>query len=138
MKWKPSKKQARKFAIKMQEIDAYCLENNIHQSKSSDSYYFTINGEEYRVSNHTVAQSNRKAYNCFGEKVRERYHKDGEFDREHEITASKTRIIEIHQALLAGKKLDKRGNVIEKGQKMGYLPKEAYDPYSGLFLMEQV
>lgn len=77
-----------------------------------DSYYFSINGEDYRVSNHTVAQSNRKAYNSLGVKVREEYHDPDEYDRQHEITASKTRIIEIYEALKAGKKIDKRGNVI--------------------------
>ena len=82
-RWKPSKTKAREFAQKMAEIDEYCLKNNISQSRSSDSYYFTINGEDYRVSNHTVAQSNRGAYNEFGERTRENYHVDGEYDREH-------------------------------------------------------
>lgn len=109
--WKPSKSRAREFARKMDEIREYCDENGISYSASMDSYYFTANGERYRVSNHTVAQSNRGAYDEFGEKVRPLYHEPGEFDREHEITAGKTRIIEIHRALLAGRKLDKRGNV---------------------------
>ena len=112
-KWNPSRSAAREFAQKMAEIDRFCEENGISQSASSDSYYFTMNGEKYRVSNHTVAQSNRGRFNkVTGEETRPKYHEEDEFDREHEITASKTRIIEIYTALKEGKKLDKRGNVI--------------------------
>ena len=76
-----------------------------------DSYYFHLNGKKYRVSNHTMEASNRKAYNRFGEQVREKYH-----DLEEEkdticITASKTRIIEIYDCLKKGIELDKRGRI---------------------------
>lgn len=110
-RWKPSKAKAKEFARKMEEIRAYCEENGIGYSASMDSYYFYIDGERYRVSNHTVAASNAGAYRN-GEQVREKYHSDGEYDRDHEITASKTRLTEIHKALMAGKKIDKRGYVI--------------------------
>jgi hypothetical protein len=73
---------------------------------------FQIDGQKYRVSNHTIKASNSKAYR-FDEltgqttKVRDEYHDDDEglicF------TASKTRLPEIYNALLAGKELDKRG-----------------------------
>lgn len=112
-RWKPSKTRAREFAKKMDEIRDYCAEHGIDHSASMDSFYFFHNGEHYRVSNHTVAQSNRGAYNWLGEKVRDEYHAAGEFDREHEITASKTRLIEVHQAIVAGKKINKRGYVID-------------------------
>ena len=111
-KFKPSKTKAREFAAKMNEIDDFCRENAIERSKSSDSYYFTLNGQKYRVSNHTIATSNRGAYNEFGEKIREKYHSDKEEDDTVYITAGKTRIIEIYTDLKNGYKLDRRGNRI--------------------------
>lgn len=113
-KWKPSKSKAREFAKTMSEIEEFCVENNIGYSKNSDSYYFCVNGQEYRVSNHTVAASNRGAFNEFGEQIRELYHPDGEEDGIIYITAGKTRIREIYEAAKAGKKMDRRGNVIEQ------------------------
>lgn len=116
-KWKPSKTAAREFAETMSNIDDFCRENGIGQSRSSDSYYFTINGVDYRVSNHTIAASDNgmyrvNAYTGELEKVRESYHNtEAEKDLVC-ITASKTRIIEIYNNLKAGKKLDKRGYVI--------------------------
>ena len=110
-RWKPSKSKAREFAAKMDEIREFCDANGIYYSANMDSYYFTMRGEKYRVSNHTVEASNRGAYNALGEQVREKYHTAGEYNREHEITAGKTRIIEIYNALQEGRTLDKRGNV---------------------------
>lgn len=112
-RWKPSKSRAREFARLMDELREYCDGHGISYSASMDSYYFTVGGERYRVSNHTVAASNRGAFDrVTGERLRENYHEAGEYDRDHEITASKTRIIEIYEALLAGRKLNKRGNVV--------------------------
>ena len=111
-KWKPSKSAKRDFAQKMSEIAQFCADNGIYQSMSGDSYYFTLNGIEYRVSNHTVAASNRHAYNDLNQKVREEYHPGGERDDVVYITASKTRIIEIYNDLSAGYTLDRRGNRI--------------------------
>ena len=111
-KWRPSRKQAQEFKKQMEEIDKFCDENNISQSSTSDSYYFTLNGQKYRVSNHTVDASNRGAYDeIYGQK-RNLYHPNGEEDDTIYITASKTRIIDIYNNLKAGKKLDRRGNVI--------------------------
>lgn len=111
--WKPSKTARREFAQKMQDIDDFCRENNISQSRSSDSYYFTINGQKYRVSNHTVDASNRHAYDWLGNKVRDEYHSKGEEDDTIYITAGKTRLIDIYNDLKAGYKLDRRGNRIQ-------------------------
>lgn len=106
----------------MAEIDAFCEEHGISQSSTSDSYYFSIGDERYRVSNHTQEASDRGMFHTdpyTGEfiQVRNSYHQkaDGsyEYDREHEITAGKTRIIEIYTALSEGKRVDKRGRVIE-------------------------
>ena len=110
-KFRFSKTKKREFANKMTEIEQFCVDNGISSSMSMDSYYFTINGLKYRVSNHTIAASNRKAFSFTGEQVREKYHRN---DEEYIcITAGKTRIIEIYNDLKAGKKLDKRGNVVE-------------------------
>ena len=107
-RWKPSKSAARKFAQMMDDIDRFCAEHGITASRSSDSYYFDIRGQRYRVSNHTVQKSNRTMI----ELGRVPYHPNGEDDDTVYITAGKTRIIEIYNNLAAGKTLDKRGNVI--------------------------
>jgi hypothetical protein len=69
-----------------------------------DSFYFDINGQKYRVSNHSVESSHR---NSGGQ-----YHQDGREDDTIYIHASKTRIADIHKLLLAGHKLDGRGCVV--------------------------
>ena len=73
-KWQPSKTAKHEFAQTMQKIDDFCSKNGIEQSKNSDSYYFSIGGQKYRVSNHTIESSNNKAFNFLGEQVRNLYH----------------------------------------------------------------
>lgn len=109
-RYKPSKSKAREFALKMNEIDEFCREHGISQSRSSDSYYFFLKGKKYRISNHTIAASNNKAFNDFGEQIRDKYHADTEDPETVYITAGKTRIIEIYEDLEAGYELDRRGN----------------------------
>lgn len=102
-RWKPSKSSKVEFAKKMEAIDKFCYENKIQKSSTSDSYYFILNGIEYRISNHSVESSNLKSGNRWHEKGREKgviY-----------IHASKTRIIEIYQNLEKGLQLDGRGNI---------------------------
>lgn len=113
-KWKPSKSAAREFAKQMQDIDIFCTENGIQQSVSGNSYYFIIDGKHYRISNHTIEASNRRAYNEFGEKIREKYHADERDPDTVYIYASKTRIKEIYTAIASGATLDGRGNIINK------------------------
>lgn len=108
-RWAPSKTAAREFAQKMREIEEFCAENKISASASSDSYYFELYGRKYRVSNHTIEASNRRAFNADGEQVREKYHEDTRSDEVIYIHASKTRIIEIYEKLQAGYELDGRG-----------------------------
>lgn len=107
-RWKPSKSAAREFAKQMQEIDDFCAENGISASYSKDSYYFTVGGVHYRVSNHSVEASNRAAYKD-GERVRALYHEGSRESDTVYIHASKTRIIDIYTNLKAGYKLDGRG-----------------------------
>lgn len=109
-RWKPSRTQAREFAKTMDEISDFCAENGIIQSNAGDSYYFTINGKDYRVSNHSIEASNRSAYNAFGQQTRDLYHADGRKADVTYIHASKTRIREIYNDLLAGYELDGKGN----------------------------
>ena len=107
--WKPSKSAARAFAQQMSDIDAFCSEHGIEQSRSSDSYYFAVNGRRYRVSNHSVEASNAAAFDDLGNRVRDFYHEGGRQDEVTYIHASKTRIIEIYNDLAAGYELDGRG-----------------------------
>lgn len=113
-RWKPSKRACAEYGDKMREIDAFCVANGIDRSLSSDSYYFTVNGKKYRVSNHSVEASNSAAFDRLtGEQRRDLYHVGGREEDVVYIHASKTRIIEIYNALKAGKQLDGRGNVKE-------------------------
>ena len=108
-RYKPSRTAAREFAQEMERIEIFCSEHGIRRSASSDSYYFSVNGTKYRVSNHTRSASDKGMYDMSGYKVRESYH-----DKDDDtvcITAGKTRIIEIYNALVAGKELDGRGYV---------------------------
>ena len=108
-KWKPSKTQAREFAQTMSEISEFCNEHGIYQSSRGDSYYFFVNGKEYRVSNHSVEASDNAAFDWQGNQIRELYH-NGRDTNVTYIHASKTRIREIYNDLVAGYKLDGRGN----------------------------
>lgn len=109
-KWQPSKARAREFAEKMQDVERFCAENCISQSRNGDSYYFVLNGKNYRVSNHSVEASNASAYDDLtGEKKRNLYHEGGRQENTVYIHASKTRIIEIYNDLKSGFELDGRG-----------------------------
>lgn len=109
-RWRPSKTAAREFAKEMEEIREFCSENGISYSNSMDSYYFTVNGKEYRVSNHSVEASNRGAFDELGNQLREKYHEGGRKEEVTYIHAGKTRIREIYNDLVQGYELDGRGN----------------------------
>lgn len=108
-RWRPSKSQARDFAQTMEDIERFCADNGISTSRKRDSYYFTINGVRYRVSNHTVDASNAAAYDEFGQQIRPLYHAPGADLDVVDIFAGKTRIKQIYEDLKSGYKLDKRG-----------------------------
>ena len=114
-KWKPSKSKVKQFAIKMNTITEFCNENNIQTSKNNDSYYFTLNGKNYRVSNHTIEKSNSAAFDTdTGFQKRELYHDTKRDDSTVYIHAGKTRIIEIYNDLKAGYELDGKGYRVKK------------------------
>lgn len=109
-----SRKAKSEFAAKMEEIQNYCIKHGITYSRTMDSYYFSLNGKRFRISNHTMAKSNAGAYNELGEKIRDLYHDDAAAAKELIcIHASKLRIKEIYEALLMGYTLDGRGNIIK-------------------------
>ena len=110
-KYRPSAAARAEFGEKMRAIADFCAAHDITVSTAGDSYYFTVGGVEYRVSNHTVAASNRHAYDDFGNQVRDLYHPDGERRDVVYITAGKTRIIDIYNDICAGYKLDRRGKI---------------------------
>lgn len=113
-RWKPSKEAAKEFAVKMREIEDFCDEHEIKQSSRGDSYYFTIGDQDYRVSNHSVEASNRGAYDeLTGEMKRDLYHEGGRRKDTIYIHASKTRIIDIYNLLIAGVALDGRGHPVK-------------------------
>lgn len=112
-RWKPSRTAAREFAQTMGQIEQFCREHGIDMSASGDSYYFTLNGTQYRVSNHSVEASNRGAYDpVTGERRRDLYHAGGRQGGVVYIHAGKTRIMDIYHDLAAGYALDGRGNRI--------------------------
>lgn len=109
-KYSPSKAKRAEFASKVKEVEEYCKLNNIQVSRSGDSFYFEVNGKKCRISNHTVETSDNGALESFFRTgvMRESYHQQ---NYDIDILASKTRLIEIHQALLAGYQLDGRGKI---------------------------
>ena len=117
-KWSPSKTARREFAQKMDDIEKFVNDHGISMSKNGDSYYFSLNGKNYRVSNHSVEKSDSGAFKVdqdTGEtvKVRDKYH-GGRQDDTIYIHAGKTRIKDIYNDILAGKKLDGRGYPIHE------------------------
>ena len=100
-RWKPSKAQAKEFHETMEAINVFCNEHGISSSNSSDSYYFTVDGVNYRVSNHSVESSFAHSGGM--------YHSDGRRDDTVYIHASKTRIVDIYNDLKAGYKLNGNG-----------------------------
>jgi hypothetical protein len=103
--YKVSKVAAKAYSAELDNIAAFCNENDIVFSGTMDSYYFTLNNKKYRVSNHSVESSRKNSKGL--------YHTDGRKDDTIYIHAGKTRIIGIYTLLKQGKKLDGHGNIIE-------------------------
>jgi hypothetical protein len=113
-KYKPSKKDREEYKNTMILIDKFLINHpDISSSRSGDSFYFSApDGKKVRVSNHTIEASNGRAVNDSGEQLRDKYHEDGRDNDTIYIHAGKTRIIEIYTAIMAGKKINGKGNVI--------------------------
>ena len=111
-KWKPNRAEAQEYKEQIEKINKFVEEKGITKSLNGSSYYFQLNGQFYRVSNHTIEASNKGAEDEFGNILRAKYHQDGGDPNVTYITASKMRIIEIYTNLEKGLKLNKRGQVI--------------------------
>jgi hypothetical protein len=98
-KYKFSKSKAREYAEKMDSVQSFCDDNCIQYAVSLDSFYFTLHGQKYRVSNHRIPANSY-------------HHPTGYQDDVIYITAGKTRIEQIYTDLKNGKQLNKRGEVI--------------------------
>ena len=103
VKYKRSKKQIREFITKMDEIEEFCKQNGIARSFNSDSYYFVANGKAYRVSN-SLRASGEYVYDPITD---QRVHTDD--SNTTYIHASKVRIIDIYNDIIAGYELDGHG-----------------------------
>lgn len=113
--YKPSRAKRTQFAKEMKEIEDFYTKNDIIASRNNDSYYFTLNDINYRVSNHTIEASNKAAFDIdTGIYKRDLYHETKRKDNTVYIHAGKTRIIEIYNDLKAGYKLDGKGYRIKK------------------------
>ena len=60
----------------MNDVRSFCKANGIRMS-GSGSFYFELYGQKYRVSNHTIEESNRGAYDKKGRQIRRLYHPNG-------------------------------------------------------------
>lgn len=113
--YKPSRTKRTQFAKEMKEIENFCNQTGIIASKNNDSYYFTLNGINYRVSNHTIEASNKATFDAdTGMYKRNLYHETKRKDDTVYIHAGKTRIIDIYNDLKSGYKLDGRGYKIKE------------------------
>ncbi len=84
---------------KKKNIYEFCLANNIYQNVNRSSYYFTLYGVKYRVSNHLPPKSKR--------------HKDLVY-----IKAGGWRLMQIYTDLKYGHKLDGKGKrIVDKQNK---------------------
>lgn len=98
---------------KLCKIESFCTEHEIRQSRAGDSYYFKIDGQNYRVSNHTIEASDRGAFDEFtGEKLRDSYHNLNE--KIIQVFASKTRIVNIYTDLMNEKNLATEGTLLKE------------------------
>ena len=108
--YKPNKAKQMQFAMEMDFIREFCEKNNIQTSRNNDSYYFSLNGTNYRVSNHTIEASNKATFDIdTGMYKRDLYHETERKDDTVYIHAGKTRIIDIYNDLKAGYKLNGKG-----------------------------
>ena len=115
---KKKKKKRDKFPLptlaRRKAIDIFCETNNIRHNKNYDSFYFTIQDTEYRISNHSIDSSihydkkQRKVIN---------HHIDGnEFKNSPDYCnqvkcyyASQNRLEKIYRDIQAGLQLDNHG-----------------------------
>lgn len=103
-----SKKRIREYIEQMNHIKEFCEINGIARTSDSDGYYFVVNGQPYRVGNSLYAKEAFVYDPVSGKHI--------ETDDTNTIYfyASKTRIIDIYNDIIAGYELDGHGR--RKGQ----------------------
>ena len=82
-------------------LDDFCRQNGIRQSKSGNSFYFRLNGKSYRVSDHTEQYSNVCSRDLKGRKIRKCYH--GKTSRTNTILAQRSEVKRIYEEIKYGK-----------------------------------
>lgn len=91
-----------------EDVRRFCMANGIRMSDSG-SYYFELYGQKYRVSDHTVEESNRGAYNKKGIQRRKLYHPNGrEADVKYIISSD---IEYVYLNLLNGNRVSSNGRI---------------------------
>lgn len=94
--WTHSKAEKQIFAQTMDDIDRFCRENGIEHVENGGTYKFTIMNKKYVVSNIFVPKDLRLKGTTY-------------------FFAGQTRLKQIYEDLVAGKKLDSRGFRKDKG-----------------------
>jgi len=100
------------------KLKEFCKKNNISYSSSVRSFYFTLFNQRYRISNHSIKESNQgrelKAQRqslMYGKDIKPRlYHKGNEDIID--ITAERSRVFQIYKDIKEGYEVDERGNRI--------------------------
>lgn len=90
------------------DVRSFCRANGIRMSDSG-SYYFELYGQRYRVSDHSVEESNRGAYDKRGYQRRRLYHPNG---RESDVKYIISSDIEfVYLNLLNGNRVSSKGRI---------------------------
>ena len=79
------------------ELTEFCERNGIRRSKYGDSFYFTLQGKRYRISNHSTEISNSWSRNLNGKQIRRPYH--SRRDNTVSIIAPRSRVKAIYEEL---------------------------------------
>ena len=76
------------------ELSAFCAAEGIRRSRNGDSFYFSAQGKQYRISNHSEEISNAWGKNLNGKRIRGSYHSPK--SRTVSILAPKSKVKEIY------------------------------------------
>jgi hypothetical protein len=79
------------------ELSAFCAAEGIRRSQNGDSFYFSAQGKQYRISNHSEEISNAWGKNLNGKRIRGSYHPRK--SRTVSILAPKSRVKEIYSRI---------------------------------------
>jgi hypothetical protein len=91
-----------------EDVRRFCRANGIRMSDSG-SYYFELYGQRYRVSDHSIEESNRAAYDRRGCQRRRLYHPKGREDGVIYILSSDIEFVYLN--LRNGNRVSSNGRV---------------------------